>query len=368
MAFAEAYRGKRVFLTGHTGFKGSWLAEWLLALGAEVTGYALPPNTEPALFVQLGLAARLQHTTADVRDLARLREAVAAARPDFVFHLAAQPLVRASYRDPVETYSSNVMGTVNVLEAVRLAGRACTVVVVTTDKCYENQESLHAYREADPLGGYDPYSSSKAAAELVTSAYRQSYFSGPDSTVRLASGRAGNVLGGGDWAEDRIVPDCIRALQRGAAIPVRNKVSTRPWQHVLEPLSGYLTLGAQLAAWRGGAAVPALASAFNFGPAAEANRPVVELVGEILQHWPGRWEDRSDPAAVHEAGLLNLATDKARDLLHWQPVWPFAQTVARTVAWYREHQANPAQVAAFTAAQIATYTAEARARNISWAA
>ena len=362
MAFAEAYRGKRVFLTGHTGFKGSWLAEWLLTLGAEVTGYALPPNTEPALFVQLGLAARLQHIEADVRDLARLHAAVAAARPDFIFHLAAQPLVRASYRDPVETYSTNVMGTVNLLEAARRAGRPCAVVVVTTDKCYENQETLHRYGETDPLGGHDPYSSSKAAAELVTGAYRRSYFSAPESPVRVASARAGNVLGGGDWAQDRIVPDCIRALQRGEAVPVRNRNSTRPWQHVLEPLSGYLTLGAQLAA------SPALATAFNFGPATEANRPVAELVAEILRHWPGRWEDFTDPAAVHEAGRLDLATDKAYERLQWMPVWSFVQTIARTVAWYRTHQADPAQVATFTRDQIAAYTAEANARKISWAA
>ena len=366
MAFAEAYRGKRVFLTGHTGFKGAWLAEWLLTLGAEVTGYALPPNTTPALFEQLGLAKRLKHIEADVRDLPKLRAAIDAARPDFIFHLAAQPLVRLSYREPVETYSTNVMGTVNLLEAVRLAGRPCTVVVVTTDKCYENKEWLHSYREADPMGGYDPYSSSKGAAELVVSAYRQSYFSGPDSLVRLASGRAGNVVGGGDWAEDRIVPDCIRALQRGEAIPVRNKVSTRPWQHVLEPLSGYLAVGAQLAALPAGTPASTLASAFNFGPALTSNRTVAELVGEILLHWPGRWEDRSDPAAVHEARLLNLATDKAHHLLRWQPVWPFEQTIARTVQWYRHHESKPADMAAFTLDQIAAYTFEARARKISW--
>jgi len=260
------------------------------------------------------------------------------------------------------------MGTVNLLEAVRLAGRPCTVVVVTTDKCYENHEAQHRYRESDPLGGHDPYSSSKAAAELVTSAYRRSYFSAPESSVRLASGRAGNVLGGGDWAQDRIVPDCIRALQRGETIPVRNKVSTRPWQHVLEPLSGYLALGAQLAARPAGPAASALASAFNFGPAPEANRTVAELVAEILRHWPGHWDDRSDPAAVHEAGRLDLATDKAQDLLQWQPVWPFEEAIARTVAWYRAHETNPAQVAPFTTDQIAAYTAEARARKISWAA
>ena len=368
MAFADAYRHKRVFLTGHTGFKGAWLAEWLLALGADVTGYALAPNTTPALFEQLGLAKRLKHIEADVRDLAKLRSAVDAARPDFIFHLAAQPLVRLSYREPVETYSTNVMGTVNLLEAVRLSGRPCVVVVVTTDKCYENKEWLHSYREVDPMGGYDPYSSSKGAAELIINAYRQSYFSGSDSGVRLSSGRAGNVIGGGDWALDRIVPDCIRALQRGEAIPVRNKVSTRPWQHVLEPLSGYLALGAGLSSPQPSALNSQLASAFNFGPALASNRTVKELVEEILLHWPGRWEDQSDPKAVHEAKLLNLATDKAHHLLHWQSVWTFEQTIAQTMQWYRQHQASPAKVAALTAGQIASYTADASARKIYWSA
>ena len=247
MAFGNIYRGKRVLVTGHTGFKGSWLCEWLLALGADVTGLALPPPTSPALFDQLGLASRVKDRRGDIRDLATVRAAVEAARPDFVFHLAAQPLVRLSYAQPVETYATNIMGTVHIMEAVRLAGIACTVVVVTTDKCYENHERAHAYREDEPMGGHDPYSSSKGAVELVVSAYRRSYFSAPDSPVRLASARAGNVIGGGDWALDRIVPDCIRSLQRGEAIPVRNRHATRPWQHVLEPLSGYLWLAARLA-------------------------------------------------------------------------------------------------------------------------
>jgi len=367
MAFADAYRHKRVFLTGHTGFKGSWLAEWLLALGAEITGYSLPPLTEPAVFEQLGLAKRLKHLEGDVRDLAKLHAAIEAARPDFIFHLAAQPLVRLSYREPVETYSTNIMGTVNVLEAVRLVGRPCTVVVVTTDKCYENKEAVVRYREDDPMGGHDPYSSSKGAAELVISAYRRSYFSGADSNIRLASGRAGNVLGGGDWALDRIVPDCIRALQRGEAIPVRNKVSTRPWQHVLEPLSGYLWLGASLAGPPHPATQVALASAFNFGPPPASNRTVAGLVGEILKHWPGRWEDKSDPSALHEATLLNLDTDKARQQLRWEPVWSFEQTIAATVKWYREPQTDAARLASFTAGQISAYSAAARAGGVVWA-
>lgn len=393
MSFADTYRGKRVLLTGHTGFKGAWLAEWLLALGAEVTGFALPPPTTPSLFEQLGLAARLRHIEGDVRDLAAVRAAVAVAQPDFVFHLAAQPLVRLSYEQPTETFATNVLGTANVLEAVRLAAdtsRPCAVVAVTTDKCYENREWVHSYREEDPMGGYDPYSASKGAAELVIASYRRSYFlenaeSGKAETwkVRLASARAGNVIGGGDWALDRIVPDCIRALMRGESIPVRNKIATRPWQHVLEPLSGYLWLGAALAQPTGSHfkfAPSVYASAFNFGPELASNRTVSDLVQEVIKHFPGRWEDRSDPNALHEAKLLNLAIDKAHHLLGWAPVWPFAETIGETVAWYRGALnlgapdqtlnattppfANPREL---TQRQIAAYTEAARVAGVAWA-
>jgi CDP-glucose 4,6-dehydratase len=370
MSFANSYRGKRILVTGHTGFKGAWLAEWLIQLGAEVTGFALPPPTTPALFTQLGLASRLHHIEGDVRDLAAVREAVAASRPDFVFHLAAQPLVRLSYSTPVETYATNVMGTVNVLEAVRLAAdpaRPCVVVAITTDKCYENKEWVHSYREEDPMGGYDPYSSSKGAAELVIASYRRSYFSAPDSPVKLASARAGNVIGGGDWALDRIVPDCIRALTSGATIPVRNKVATRPWQHVLEPLSGYLWLGACLDCPQLSAFSSQLLTSFNFGPALASNRTVAELVQEILKHWPGKWVDQSDPKAVHEAQLLNLATDKAHHFLGWSPAWPFAETIAKTVNWYLESSASSPDHHALTIAQIAAYTASAKSAGITWA-
>jgi CDP-glucose 4,6-dehydratase len=369
MPFVDVYRGRRVLVTGHTGFKGAWLCKWLLSLGAEVTGFALPPPTQPALFEQIDLAKRLDHRIGDIRDLASVRNVVEDAKPDFVFHLAAQPLVRLSYTQPVETYATNVMGTVNVLEAIRQAGRPCAVVVVTTDKCYENRGWVHSYREEDPLGGYDPYSSSKGAAELVISAYRRSYFSAPDSPVRVASARAGNVIGGGDWAPDRIVPDCIRALQRGEAIPVRNKVSTRPWQHVLEPLSGYLWLGACLStpSLRSSSCDVRLDSAFNFGPTLTANRTVADLVQAVLKHWPGRWEDKGDPCALHEAKLLNLATDKAYHYLEWKPVWSFEQAVAETVAWYREATGSNSLMVAFTDRQIAGYVAGARAEQVRWA-
>lgn len=366
--FHQAYHQKRVLITGHTGFKGSWLAEWLLGLGAHVTGLALPPLTHPALFEELDLARRLDHRIGDITDLATVRAMVEECQPDFIFHLAAQAVVRLSYDQPVTTYATNVMGTAHVLEAARLAKKPCTIVAVTTDKCYENREWVHSYREEDAVGGYDPYSSSKGAAELVISAYRRSFFTTPaGAIIRLASGRAGNVIGGGDWTVDRIVPDCMRALLRGETIPVRNKVATRPWQHVLEPLSGYLWLGAKLASEPAGSAASPLASAFNFGPALTSNRTVAALVQEVLKHWPGRWEDRSDPHAVHEAKLLNLATDKAYHFLQWQPVWPFEPTIAHTVDWYRAVLEKRAPARELTRGQIAAYTAAAQKLELPWA-
>ena len=361
MPFNNAFHGKRVLVTGHTGFKGSWLCEWLLMLGAKVTGYSLPPPTNPALFDQLGLADRLDHRLGDVRDAKAIRMLMDEIQPDFVFHLAAQPLVRFSYAEPVQTYATNVMGTVNLLEAVRIMDRPCVIVAITTDKCYENRESGQSYREDDPLGGHDPYSSSKAAAELVISAYRRSFFSAPDSQVRLASARAGNVMGGGDWAQDRILPDCIRALIRNEPVRIRNKSATRPWQHVLEPLGAYLWLGARLASGE-----RQLATAFNFGPHPAANRPVVDVVKEVLRHWPGQWSDHSDPAAVHEAGLLNLEIEKAQRLLGWQPVWDFATTIEKTIAWYQRWVNNPTEVAGFTLSQITAYEAAACERGLPW--
>ena len=354
----QHYKGKRVFVTGHTGFKGSWLCEWLLELGAEVTGYSLPPPTDPALFEQLKLASRLRHLTGDIRDAGSLQRALAEARPDFVFHLAAQALVTESYAKPTETFETNVMGTAHLLDALRCLNHPCAAVFVTTDKCYENREWVHGYREEDPLGGYDPYSSSKAAAELTISSYRRSFFQ--QHPVRIASARAGNVIGGGDWAANRIVPDCVRALQRNQPIPVRSPTSTRPWQHVLAPLSGYLLLGARLASTSPGDAL--LCTAFNFGPGHDANRSVAELVQEVLKHWPGRWEDQSDPKAVHEAHFLQLATDKAHALLRWTPAWNFAEAVRETVTWYRETERDPspATAQALTREQITRYTARAR--------
>jgi CDP-glucose 4,6-dehydratase len=353
----DLYSGKRVLVTGTSGFKGAWLAEWLLSLGGEVTGFSLPPPTSPSLYEQLGLASRLRAVEGDVRDLAAVRKVVEETKPDFVFHLAAQPLVRLSYDIPVETYAANVMGTIHVLEALRLANRPCVAVMITTDKCYENREWLHSYREEDPMGGYDPYSSSKGMAELAIAAYRRSYF-GKGSPVRVASARAGNVIGAGDWALDRIVPDCVRALQSGRPIPVRNKIATRPWQHVLEPLSGYLTLAAALADPTRAKLPNRLAEGFNFGPDLDSNRPVGELVTEILKHWPGTWDDRSDPNAPHEATLLNLAIDKARHVLGWAPRWNFTATIRETVTGYRNLLAarTPDESRAVILRQIKTYT------------
>ena len=326
------YRGRRVLVTGHTGFKGSWLCEALLALGAEVHGLALPPPTKPSLFSQLRLARRLKsHAVGDIRDLATVKCVMRRVKPDFVFHLAAQPLVRLSYEKPVDTFATNVMGTVHVLEALRSLKRKCSAVMVTTDKCYENRETKRPYREDDPMGGYDPYSCSKGCDELVVSSYRRSFFGTPDSPIWVASARAGNVIGGGDWAKDRIVPDCMRAIARGAAISVRNKASTRPWQHVLEPLGGYLALGAALDSRTRFADY---ASGFNFGPDPRANRTVMDLVTEILKWTKGKWIDKSDPNAVHEAGLLNLDIRKARRVLGWKPKWGFERTVEETVWWY----------------------------------
>ena len=366
--FGDVFRNKTVWLSGHTGFKGAWLAQWLIQLGARVHGFALPPATQPALFDQLLLKGQLVHTTADIRHASQVRKSIVECRPDFVFHLAAQSLVRLSYAKPLETYEINVLGTAHVLEALREMDQPCVAICVTSDKCYENREWLHGYRETDPLGGHDPYSASKAAAEILIASHRRSFFS--QGQVKIASVRAGNVIGGGDWATDRIVPDSVRALQHGQPIPVRNKSATRPWQHVLEPLSGYLWLAATLS--RPGLITNNLSGiepTFNFGPNPASTRTVVELVEEVLRNWPGSWQDQSDPKAVHEARSLTLSTDKAYALLEWKPVWDFSQTVGRTVGWYREtfQAGESAKAQALTIRQINEYVEDARKSGLAWA-
>ena len=332
------WQGRRVWLTGHTGFKGSWLALWLLNLGARVSAVGLDPDTDPHLFAQLRLAERLDHHLADIRDAAALPALVEAAQPEIVLHLAAQPLVRRSYRDPVGTWATNVMGSLHVLEALRGLQHPCAVVMVTTDKVYANREWDFGYRENDRLGGHDPYSASKAGAELAIASWRASFCgeaAHQTPHLAIATARAGNVIGGGDWADDRIVPDAMRALAAGQPIQVRNPAATRPWQHVLEPLGGYLLLAERLhQSQLAGAAANPFADAFNFGPQLEANRPVRDLVEAALGHWEGGWQDLSDPAAPHEAGRLHLQIDRAHHQLGWQPRWPFATTIERTVGWY----------------------------------
>jgi len=337
MEIKASWKGKKVFLTGHTGFKGAWLSVWLDSLGAKVTGYALKPPTKPSLFELAGLARRIKSNIGDVRDAAKIKRALLAAKPEIVIHMAAQPLVRESYRAPAETYETNVMGTVNLLEAVRACGSVKAVVNVTTDKCYENKEHLRGYKEVEPLGGYDPYSSSKACSELVTSAYRNSFFNPADYKkhgVALASARAGNVIGGGDWAADRLIPDIIRAVLRGEKVLIRNPYSIRPWQHVLEPLAGYLRLAESL--YTGGIRY---AGAWNFGPDSGDARDVEWIVKRMFSAWPeapGYVIDKG--RHPHEANFLKLDSSKARRELAWKPRWHIGQAIDKIVSWTRDYQ------------------------------
>ena len=359
--FADGYRGKKVLVTGHTGFKGAWLCEWLTALGAEVTGFSDVIQPDPSLFRMLGLQNRVHHVAGDVRDASAVAAVVRTCQPQFVFHLAAQPLVRLSYRRPAETFEVNVMGTIHVLDAIRTLANPPAAVFVTSDKCYENREWVNGYREEDPMGGYDPYSASKGCAELAINAWRRSFFQTHNAS-RIASSRAGNVIGGGDWSEDRIVPDCIRALLRGEELTVRRPDAVRPWQHVLEPLSGYLLLGAFLSSDN-----PIHSSAYNFGPEVHSSRDVAALVTEVFRHWPGKWRGACDPSAPHEASLLNLAIDKAVHYLKWRPVWNFERTVEATAQWYRSVARDGADAGACTRSDIARYCADAQELRVPWA-
>ena len=332
--FREIYGNKKVVIIGHTGFKGSWLSLWLTELGARVVGYSLEPPTEPNLFESINLKDKITHVIGDVRDEEYLTSVFEKYQPEFVFHLAAQPLVRFSYKEPTLTYETNVMGTVNVLEAVRKTNSVEVCIIITSDKCYENREWVFGYRETDPMGGYDPYSSSKGCAELVTSAYRRSFFNpedyGKTHDVTLSSVRAGNVIGGGDWGEDRLIPDCVRALSQKKEIIVRNPSATRPWQYVLEPLSGYLLLGTLMYKDK-----TKYCDAWNFGPNDESIITVEELVKLVINYW-GSGSYRIDTLnQPHETGLLKLDASKARALLGWKPIYDVYEAIKRTVNWYK---------------------------------
>jgi len=358
------FQNKTVLITGHTGFKGAWLAAWLKQLGAKVVGIALDPPIEPSHFTAAQLADGMLDLRIDIRDRTELEEAIVSAQPDFVFHLAAQALVRRSYQDPLETWQTNVLGTLHVLEALRKLDKPCAAVIITSDKCYDNVEWVWGYRETDAMGGPDPYSASKGAAELAIRSHIKSYFPNATSKVRIASARAGYVSGGGEWAVDRIVPDCVKALSTDVLVKLRNPHSTRPWQHVLEPLSGYLSLAVALSQR------PELhGEPFNFGPQAQQNHSVLELVQQMAMHWDQvRWQDVSgSETGPYESGLLKLNCDKSLHYLRWHAVMGFEDTVRMTAEWYRAYYHQPAQIAATTNAQIAAYTAIAKRHGLEWA-
>ena len=353
--FAGQYRGRCVLVIGHTGFKGSWLTLWLSELGAEVTGLALPPNTIPNHWSLLDLD--IPQYLQDIRDAEAVVSIIKETRPEIVFHLAAQPLVRQSYRNPLETWSTNVMGTANVLEACRKTPSVRAIVVVTSDKCYENKEWTKPYCESDRLGGYDPYSASKAAAELVSASYRSAFFDSSDTPL-LATARAGNVIGGGDWSEDRLIPDLVRAILKKAPLEIRSPKATRPWQHVLESLSGYLMLGQKMLERNQEAA-----QGWNFGPELEGNRTVTEVLVRLKAHWPELlWTELQEPQP-HEATLLNLDCTKAKTQLGWRPIWDFDETLAVTANWYRSFYGEGKLR---SREQLASYISAAQASGIEW--
>lgn len=333
--FADIYSGKRVLVTGHTGFKGSWLSFWLSNLGAQVFGLALPPDTRPSHYQLLDLP--ITTIMADIRDTGAVYQALQDVQPDIVFHLAAQPLVRRSYREPVETFATNVMGTLHLLDACRKVDAVQAIVNITSDKCYENKEWVWGYRETDPMGGFDPYSASKGCAELVAASWRNAFFHpdqyGQTHHTLLASARAGNVIGGGDWSEDRLIPDIVRATESGKRVVIRNPDAIRPWQHVLEPLAGYLLLGKRLLEGK-----KEFAQAWNFGPGDEGCITVGEVVRRCTAHWGGfDYEFKASPRQPHEANLLKLDCSKAKSVLKWRPVWGIGKTLEKTVQWYKNY-------------------------------
>lgn len=360
MSLLDTYKGKKVFITGHTGFKGAWLTLWLHSLGAEIVGYALEPNTNPNLFDILKLSNKITHIVGDIRDYDKLANTIKKHKPDIVFHMAAQALVLPSYTDPRYTYETNVMGTVNLLEAIRHSGSVKVCVNITSDKSYENKEWVYAYRENDPMGGYDPYSSSKGCAELVSSAYRQSFLD--KEKIAMATVRAGNVIGGGDWSESRIIPDCIRSLTDKKSILIRNPDAIRPWQLVLEPLSGYLALGAMM--WQN---PEKYNEGYNFGPFNTGAVPVLQIVEKALSVWgSGEYHIEQNLNKPHEAHYLKLDCSKAMSELSWHPVYDIDETISETISWYKKYY-NKEDIVNTSLAQIEKYTSSAKAKKIKWA-
>ncbi|MBI1911115.1 MAG: CDP-glucose 4,6-dehydratase [Deltaproteobacteria bacterium] len=359
--FKGLYRGKKVLVTGHTGFKGSWLSIWLTSLGASVAGYSAYLPSEPCNFSVCGLKSRIEHFEGDVRDIERLGRVFSEFRPEIVFHLAAQPIVRRSYDDPRLTFETNVGGTVNVLECVRRSDSVKAAVIITSDKCYENIECVWGYRESDRLGGSDPYSASKACAELVSSSYARSFFTS-ESSPRVSTVRAGNVIGGGDWAESRIIPDCVRAWARGRDAVIRNPGSTRPWQHVLEPLSGYLWVGADLLS-----SERLHGEAFNFGPGHLVNKSVSDLLDVFKDSW-GKvgWRHEKGIGDKKESALLKLSCDKALHELNWHPVLQFEETIKLTAEWYKRYYMGSRDMYDYSIGQIDYYVREAARQKLPW--
>ena len=364
MSFQGKYAGKNVLVTGHTGFKGSWLISWLKKLGANVNGISIGIPTTPSHYSAANLKSIIVEKFIDIRNIDALTNAFLSFEPDFVFHLAAQPLVRVSYENPVDTFSTNIMGTINILESLRKLKKPCSAVIITSDKCYDNVEWEWGYRETDKLGGPDPYSASKGAAEIIIQSYVKSFFSSSDCLVKVASARAGNVIGGGDWAVDRIIPDCVKAWADNLSVVLRNPSSTRPWQHVLEPLSGYLLLALSL-----NSSQKLHGESFNFGPPAQQNQSVLQLVEEMSKYWKQvNWEiNESKLNSRLESGLLKLNCDKALHFLHWHAAMGFNDTVKMTAEWYRDFYNHSKQISETTISQITLYEALAKEQGLKWA-